>query len=106
MFIRGKIQYDETRGTKLLVDELRHPDQNELAEKLLKLYIKLPSQQSSKMQYVLDLLKAYPGVNECILYFADTKKSVSTLNRFGVDIHPNLISELKKAVGDAEIVVK
>ncbi len=106
VFIRGKVQNDEVRGTKILVDELRYPDQKELLEKILKLYIKLPSQNSKEMELVLNLLKEYPGVNECVLYFSDTKKSVSTLNKFGVDLHPKLIESLKKMLGDAEIVVK
>ncbi len=106
VFVRGKIQYDEVRGTKLLVDELRYPDPVELDEKTRKLYIKLPSQISGEMNTVLELLKQYPGVNECILYFSDTKKSVSTLNQFGVDLHPELISGLKKILGESEIVVK
>ncbi len=106
VFLHGKIQRDETRGTKILLEELRVPSEKELAEKTKKLYIKLPSQKSPEADAVLQLLKEYPGINECILYFADTKKSVSTLNKSGIEIKPDLVEKLKKMLGDAEIVVK
>ena len=71
-----------------------------------RLYIKLPGQDCRETREVLELLKCYPGVHECILYFADTKKTVSTLNRFGVDFHPELLKQLKNLLSEAEIVVK
>lgn len=106
VFLRGKIQQDEVRGTKLLIDEVRHPSDRELKEKTKRLYLKLPSRNSNETEAVLALLKSHPGIYECILYFADTQKSVSTLNRFGVNIEDNLLRELKKILGEAEIVVK
>ncbi len=106
MFVRGKVQHDEVRGTKLLISEVRHPTQNELNAKVLRLYIKLPGQQSPQTAEVLDLLKNYPGVHECILYFADTKKTVSSLNHFGVKLDRELIEQLKILLGDTEIVIK
>ncbi len=105
-FIRGKIQQDEVRGTKLLLEELRRPTEKELQEKSKRLYIKLPSRTCRETESVLDLLRLYPGIHECILYFEDTKKSVSTLNRFGIEIHDELLQKLKNLLGDAEIVVK
>ncbi|MBQ8894106.1 MAG: DNA polymerase III subunit alpha [Clostridia bacterium] len=106
VFVRGKIQHDEVRGTKLLIDEVKYPSKTELQEKTKRLYIKLPSRNSAKTDDVLELLRFYPGVHECILYFADTKKSVSTLNKFGVDIEEKLLKDLKKILGESEIVVK
>jgi len=106
VFLRGKVQQDETRGTKLLLDELRRPSEKELQQKTLRLYIKLPGRDSEVTQKVLELLRFYPGIHECILYFSDTKKSVSTLNQFGVEICDELLARLKKLLGDAEIVVK
>ena len=106
VFLRGKVQQDEVRGTKLLVDEMRHPTEKELQEKMQRLYLKLPSREASVTQEVLELLKRYPGVNECILYFTDTQKSFSTLNHFGVDIHNDLLRQLKGILSEAEIVIK
>ncbi len=106
VFLRGRIQQDEVRGTKLLVEEIRCPSDRELAEKTRRLYLKLPGNQSPVTGRVLDVLKMHPGVCECILYFEDTKKSVSTLNRFGISIDDNLLSDLKNILNEANIVIK
>lgn len=106
VFLRGKVQQDEVRGTKLLVDEMRHPTEKELQEKTQRLYLKLPSRNASVTQEVLDLLKKYPGVHECILYFTDTQKSFSTLNHFGVDLQNDLLKQLKSILSETEIVIK
>jgi DNA polymerase-3 subunit alpha len=106
VFIRGKIQKDETRGTKLLVDEIRYPSEKELVEKTRRLYLKLSSKDSVEYDQVIELLAKYSGVHECILYFADTKKSVSTLNRFGIDINDHLLKALKNILDESNIVVK
>ncbi len=105
-FIRGKLQKDELRGTKLLIDELRYPTNKEINEKTKRLYIKLKSKNSPEFNQVLSVLEKYPGVHECIFYFEDTKKSFSTLNRFGIDIQENLLQELCKILKKDEIVVK
>ena len=105
-FIRGRVQMDEVRGTKLLIEELRYPSEKELKEKTRRLYIKLPGRKSPEMDAVLQLLKKYPGIHECILYFTDTGKSVSTLNQFGVEIQEDLLQALCGLLGDQEIVVK
>lgn len=106
VFIRGKVQKDEAHGTKLLVDEIRFPSRQELAEKTRRLYLKLPSSDSSVTAQVLSVLQKYPGVCECILYFSDTKKSVSTLNRFGISIDDELLLSLKNILNEADIVIK
>ncbi len=106
VFLRGRIQQDEVRGTKLLIEEIRHPSEAELQNKVRRLYIKVPGRESREMEEVLNLLRRYPGVHECIIYFADTQKTVSTLNKFGVDFHPDLLNSLKNLLGDAEIVIK
>ncbi len=106
VFLRGRIQQDEVRGTKLLLEELRHPTEKELQANTKRLYIKLPSRNSQKAEEVLELLRFYPGIHECILYFADSKKSVSTLNKFGVEISEELLQKLKRVLGESEIVVK
>ena len=80
--------------------------QEELSEKIKRLYLKIPSQSSLEMQRVLDVLQKHPGAQECILFFSDSKKSVSTLNRFGICIDDSLLFELKKILNDSEIVVK
>ncbi len=106
VFLRGRIQQDEVRGTKLLIEEIRCPSERELAEKTRRLYLKLPSNQSTVTDRVLEVLQKYPGIHECILYFTDTKKSVSTLNRFGISIDDNLLNELKNILNEADIVIK
>ena len=106
VFVRGRVQHDDSRGTKLLVQELRVPTKEELSEKIKRLYLKIPSQSSLEMQRVLDVLQKHPGAQECILFFSDSKKSVSTLNRFGICIDDSLLFELKKILNDSEIVVK
>lgn len=106
IFARGRIQKDENRGTKLLVEEVRYPTNKELEAKTKRLYLKLPSKESGEMKAVLDILQKYPGEHECIFYFEDTKKSFSTLNRFGVALEDDLLNELCNFLKKEEIVVK
>ena len=106
VFIRGKLQKDETRGTKLLIDEIRYPSEKELKEKTRRLYLKLSSKDSEEYKQVIEILLAHSGVYECILYFADTHKSVSTLNRFGIDINDQLLKSLKNVLNESNIVIK
>ena len=106
VFISGKIQKDETRGTKLLIDEIRYPSEKELKEKTKRLYLKLVSKDSHQYEQVIKILSEYSGMHECILYFADTQKSVSTLNRFGIDINDQLLSRLKIILDEENIVIK
>lgn len=106
VFLRGKIQHDEVRGTKFLVDEIRYPSDKDLSENTKRLYIKLPSLDSELTQKVLNILQQYEGIQECILYFEDTRKSVSTLNRFGISICDDLLKNLKELLDSANIVIK
>ena len=64
VFVRGRVQHDDSRGTKLLVQELRVPSKEELSEKIKRLYLKIPSQSSLEMQRVLDVLQKHPGAQE------------------------------------------
>ncbi len=106
VFLRAKVQYDEVRGTKLLIEELRYPSERELKEKTKRLYLKLPSQNEPITEQVLEILKSKPGVHECILYFSDSGKSVSTLNKSGIELGDELLSQLRNVLKDSEIVVK
>ena len=106
VFLRGKVQKDEVRGTKLLLDEIRYPSEKELQEKTKRLYLKLPSQKSLQYERVLETFAKHPGIHECILYFSDTKKSVSTLNKFGINIDDSLLVELKSVLNESDIVIK
>ena len=106
VFLRGRIQQDEVRGTKLLIEEIRCPSEQELAQKCRRLYLKMPGNQSPVTGAVLEVLRRHPGVCECILYFEDSQKSVSTLNRFGISIDDALLEELKNILNEANIVIK
>jgi DNA polymerase-3 subunit alpha len=106
VFLRGKVQQDEVRGTKLLVEEIRYPSEKDLAQNIKRLYLKLPSREDALTGKVLDVLKRHSGIQECILYFEDSKKSVSTLNSFGISIDDNLVEDLKELLKSTDIVIK
>jgi hypothetical protein len=70
------------------------------------LYLKLPSREDALTGKVLYVLKRHSGIQECILYFEDSKKSVSTLNSFGISIDDNLVEDLKELLKSTDIVIK
>lgn len=67
-----------------------------------RLYVQVPSMDDPKVKKLRQYLLMFPGSQQMVVCAADTKK------RFGIAcwIHPSLVRELKKLLGDGNVVVK
>ena len=104
--IKGRLSIREDREPQITVDSISPLDGN--AEKAVSqpgektLWVKVPSQGSKEFEHIEKLLTMFPGRGKMIIYCETEKKKLAT----GCIIHDALISELKRIVGDRNVVVK
>ena len=67
-----------------------------------KLWVKLPSESDPAFHRIQLLLEMFPGTQQMIIYFEDTKKRVGAR----CVIHDALTAELEQMLGDKNVVVK
>ncbi len=67
-----------------------------------KLYLKLPSEDSLEFRKTRAILNMFPGDNQVVLYFEDTKIRRGTLCSFT----DSMLQELKNLLGEANVVLK
>ncbi|MCL2125278.1 MAG: DNA polymerase III subunit alpha [Oscillospiraceae bacterium] len=67
-----------------------------------KLYVKLESQSSFEYERLKLILTMFPGSEQLVIHFADTKKNIGTK----CIIHDALLRELSEMLGDKNVVVK
>ena len=67
-----------------------------------KLYLKLPSEDSLEYTKVRAIVNMFPGQNSVVLYFADTGVRRGTR----CDLAENMLAELKKLLGNGNVVIK
>jgi len=66
------------------------------------LYLRLPKEEGPLFPKVRAILNMFPGNNQAVLYFADTKLRRGTR----CAIVENMLQELKKILGEANVVLK
>ena len=85
-----------------LVTSLRSMLGDDGVESNLKLYIKLPTADDERRQRLSLLMDMFPGREQVMLYYADTKKrAVGTCL-----IRASLVNELREMFGEENVVVK
>ena len=112
VLIKGKISVRDEKEPQILVDSVRPLDeagldgeesrvdmQNRAPQRL---YVKIPRQDDPVVDRIKLVLKMFPGTQQFILYFADTKKKLGT----HCVIHEALIKEMKELLGDENVAVK
>ncbi len=67
-----------------------------------RLYLQLPSQADPLFRRVSLILSFFPGRNQCILFFRDTRKRLTTTCLF----HNALLEELRQKLGSSNVVLK
>ena len=67
-----------------------------------KLYLRLTSEEDPAYRKVRGILQMFPGKNEIVLYFADTKVRRGTRSA----LEPLMLGELRTLLGEANVVVK
>ena len=66
------------------------------------LYLRLPKEEGPLFPKVKAILNMFPGNNQAVLYFADTKLRRGTR----CAVVENMLQELKKILGEANVVLK
>jgi DNA polymerase-3 subunit alpha len=78
------------------------PPAPEAAPRGKTLYLRFPTQAHPAYEHLKLVLLMFPGQEKCVVYFADTKKQLSTR----CVIHPALIAEMQEWLGAENVVVK
>ena len=66
------------------------------------LYLRLPSQEGKLFPKVRAILNMFPGDNQAVVYFADTKVRRGTR----CQLRQNMLTELKNVLGEGNVVLK
>ena len=108
LLIKGRISIRDEKEPQIMVDSIRPLTDLDSLEpeppkpNTGKLYLRLPERRSSVMAHLEKLLAMFPGDDQLVLYFADTKKRVLAMCR----LHPTLIEELRGLFGEENVVIK
>jgi DNA polymerase-3 subunit alpha len=107
VYITGRLSVRDEKEPQLVVDTIRPlsdldamPGEEEPKEK--KLYVKLPSEDGPLYERLKRVLIMFPGDEQLILYFEDTKKKRGAK----CVIHDALLRELREMFGQENVVVK
>ena len=110
VIITGRISVRDEKEPQIVVDTIRpisdadmmHQNVRVPERKESKLYVKLDSIRNPAYERINKLLVMFPGDQQMILYFEDTKR------RQGANciIHRALVKELKEMLGNENVVVK
>ena len=108
LLIKGKISLRDEKEPQILVDQIRPisdlqiPEDRPKNSRPQKLYLKLNSKDKAAIAHVELLLTMFPGEQQLILYFEDTKKRMAAK----CIIHEALVAELKELFGDERVALK
>ena len=110
----GRLSARDEKEPQLVIDTIRpitdfdntpeavQHDEPVATKKERKLYVRLKSENDPACERIGLILVMFPGNDQMVLYFEDTKK------RRGARcvIHDALVAELKEMLGDENVVVK
>ncbi len=109
LLVTGKISVRDEKEPQLLCDTIRPltdalPLGQEQAEpvKEQKLYVRLGSVDDPALTRIQRILIMFPGEEQMVIYFTDTKKRIGA----HCIIHPALVQELQEMLGQENVVVK
>lgn len=108
VLIQGKISLRDEKEPQILVDSIQPISAAELPEPVpgpnrkRKLYLKLNSADKQALAHVELLLTMFPGDEQLVLYFEDTKKRMAAR----CVVHEALIAELTELYGEDCVAVK
>ena len=107
VYITGKISARDEKEPQLIVDTIRplsdlDPMPGEEVPVERKLYVKVPGENNDAYERLKSILIMFPGDDQLVLYFEDTKKKRGAR----CVIHEALIQELADMFGKENVVVK
>ena len=108
LLIKGKISLRDETEPQILVDQIRpisdvqDMDYPREKNRRKKLYLKLNSKDRQAVEHVELLLTMFPGEDQFVLYFEDTKKRLAAK----CIVHDALIAELRETYGEDRVALK
>jgi DNA polymerase-3 subunit alpha len=115
VYITGKLSYRDEKEPQLVVDTIRplsdlDPMPGEEARREnggqdrqeKKLYVKIPSENDAAYERLKLVLTMFPGQDQMVLYFEDTRKKRGARCVF----HEALLAELEAMFGRGNVVLK
>lgn len=104
VFIYGKANVSENQPTKVICESVTAYD--DIISKNQTLWLKIPKELSIEPNAVIDVLKGKKG-NTPVIIYNEVKKQKLKLNEDSfVEIDEELLSELKKLLGEKSVVLK
>ena len=116
VIINARVSVKEDESVKLILNSISQPQAvveapadsveppEEAPQKPQKLYVRLPSQQSELYDRVLALLELFDGEQQVNLFFDDTRRQLRLA--YGAQLCETLLTELRSAVGEKNVVIK
>ena len=107
--VRGRLSIREEKEPQALINVLRpltdvgpDPVPEAGTTGARKLYVRLKSQSSPEFERIKLLLEMFPGEQQLVIYFEDTRR------RLGASciIYPSFVTELREMLGDENVVLK
>ena len=102
----GRLSVRDEKAPQMLVDSIRPLGEARTAvkerESGQKLYVKVPTAQSPQFEKIKKIFLMFPGEQQAVFYFSDTRKRMGT----PCVIHPALIRELGEMLGGENVVLK
>ena len=102
----GRLSVRDEKEPQMLVDSIRPLGEAGTAvkerESGQKLYVKVPTAQSPQFEKIKKIFLMFPGEQQAVFYFSDTRKRMGT----PCVIHPALIRELGEMLGGENVVLK
>lgn len=113
--IFGTVSLREDEEPKILAGEIRPVDRHSAAQpqpkpekssKPPKLYIRLDNLDGEKYKKAYQIIDIFEGRTPVVFYLTDTKKSFIAPDKLWVSLNDVMINELKRRLGDENVVVK
>lgn len=107
--ITGRLSLRDDKEPQVVINRARpmsdFTEENRIPEQLPQsgtLYLKLPTEQSDLFGKIKAILNMFPGENQTVVYFADTKQRRGT--KCALD--KRMVDELIRVLGKDNVVVK
>jgi DNA polymerase-3 subunit alpha len=113
VYIRGRLSYRDDKAPQVVANSVRPLSDHDKASapkeapravqnKESKLYVRLKSEKDPAFERIKLIMEMFPGEQQMVIYFEDTKKRLGT----PCIIHPALLKELREMLGEDNVVVK
>ena len=112
VIVSGRVSLRDDKDTQLVINRVRpisdfmgkppqdlEPEQKQVPQTL---YLRLPGEQSPLYPKVRAILNMFPGSEQTVVFFADTKLRRGTR----CSIRSSMLAELQRVLGEGNVVVK